>query len=191
MGHGMRTLSSTLLLAGALFASRALAQEPAFQPQGEVRFYSTGGMGSGASFDDTRIVGPDVNLTRREDGSWAGDIAGQDVNLVGGESRLSGPQVNLTFKQKSGKTDVEGLFYGQRVRISIDPKKLKGRYGSCSFDLSRGRGPPVYRGDVGCLHEGQRLPSAGKAGVELIGEAAGEKPPAVQLGLALVATLPR
>ncbi|WP_242342180.1 hypothetical protein [Anaeromyxobacter terrae] len=185
----MRTFPSILLL-GALAASPVVAQEPPFEAKGEVRFHASAGLGSGASFDETRIVGPAVNLTRREDGSWAGDIAGQDVSLYGGDTKLSGPNVNLSFKQKNGKTDVEGLFYGYRVRLSVDAKKIKGRYGSCSFDLTRG-GPPMYRGDVGCLRENQRLPIAGKAAIELIGEAASEKPPAPQLGLALVAILPR
>ena len=185
----MRT-APFLFVAAALAAAPVVAQETQFEPRGEVRFHASAGLGSGASFDETRIVGPAVNLTRREDGSWAGDIAGEDVSLYGGDTKLRGPNVNLTFKQKNGKTDVEGLFYGNRVRISVDAKKIKGRYGTCSFDLTR-RGPPMYRGDVGCMRQDERLPVAGKAAIELIGEAADEKPPGAQLGLALVAILPR
>jgi hypothetical protein len=185
----MRT-APFLFVAAALAAAPVFAQETQFEPKGEIRFHASAGLGSGASFDETRIVGPAVNLTRREDGSWAGDIAGEDVSLYGGDTKLRGPNVNLTFKQKNGKTDVEGLFYGNRVRISVDAKKIKGRYGTCSFDLTR-RGPPMYRGDVGCMRQDERLPVAGKAAIELIGEAAGEKPPGAQLGLALVAILPR
>lgn len=184
----MRT--ATTLLVAALSATPALAQEGPFEPTGEVRFHASAGLGSGASFDETRIVGPAVNLTRREDGSWAGDIAGQDVSLNVDRQRLSGPNVTLTFRQQGGRTEVEGLFYGERVRLSVDAKKLKGRYGRCSFDLTR-RGPPVYRGDVGCISQAARLPAAGKAAVELIGEAAAPVPPAAQVGLALVAILPR
>jgi hypothetical protein len=182
--------SSILLVAAALAAAPAVAQESPFEPTGEIRFHASAGLGSGASFDETRIVGPAVNLTRREDGSWAGDLAGQDVNLVGGETKLSGPNVNLTFKQKGGKTEVEGLFYGERVRLSVDAKKIKGRYGRCSFDLTR-KGPPIYRGDVGCMSQESRLPAAGKAAIELIGKAAADVPPGPQVGLAFVAILPR
>jgi hypothetical protein len=184
----MRT--AMMLIASALSATPALAQESPFEPTGEVRFHASAGLGSGASFDGTRIVGPAVNLTRREDGSWAGNISGQDVSLVGGEKKLSGPNVNLAFKQKDGKTEVEGLFYGERVRLSVDAKKIKGRYGRCSFDLTR-KGPPIYRGDVGCMSQEARLPVAGKAAIELLGEAAAEVPPAKQVGLAFVAILPR
>ena len=98
--------------------------------------------------------------------------------------------MNLTFKQKDGKTEVEGLFYGERVRLSVDAKKIKGRYGRCSFDLTR-KGPPIYRGDVGCMRQESRLPTAGKAAIELIGKAAADVPPGPQVGLALVAILPR
>lgn len=186
----MRTAPFLFVAAALAAAAPVVAQETPFEPKGEIRFHASAGLGSGASFDETRIVGPAVNLTRREDGSWAGDIAGEDVNLYGGDTKLTGPNVNLTFKQKNGKTDVEGLFYGNRVRISVDAKKIKGRYGTCSFDLTR-RGPPMYRGDVGCMRQDERLPVAGKAAIELIGEAADEKPPGAQLGLALVAILPR
>jgi hypothetical protein len=190
MGDPMRPRAAALLIA-AFASSHASAQEELpFEPTGEIRFHATSGLGSGASFDQYRIVGPAVNLTRREDGSWAGDIAGNDVSLAGNDSKLTGPNVNLTFRQKGGTTEVEGLFYGTRVRLAVDGKKIKGRYGTCSFDLKR-RGPPMYRGDVGCMRQETRLPIAGTAAVELIGEAASEKPPAAQVGLALVAILPR
>lgn len=216
MGDDMYARSVMLLLAAALAGPRAAAQDAAFEPTGEVRFHASGGLGSGASFDHHRIVGPSVNLTHLDRG-WAGNIAGQDVSLAASESRLSGPNVNLTFKQKSGKTEIEGLFYGERIRLSLDGKKMKGRYGTCSFDLERD-GPSLYRGEVGCMrgderrgfdaapqpvadevnarrlpgsNGGRSSPIAGIAAVELIGEAAGDAPPAVQLGLALVAILPR
>ncbi|WP_242342181.1 hypothetical protein [Anaeromyxobacter terrae] len=212
----MPARSVTLLLA-ALAGPPALAQDAPSKPTGEVRFHASGGLGSGATFDQDRIVGPTVNLTHSDRG-WAGNIAGQDVSLAGSKSKLSGPNVNLSFKQKSGKTEVEGLFYGSRVRLSVDGRKLKGRYGTCTFDLTRD-GPPMYSGNVGCIrgderrkdpwerpepvvdelhprrlqidsNESRSSPLSGTVAVELIGEAARDTPPAAQLGLALVAILP-
>ena len=99
--------------------------------------------------DAHRGTGREPPLARREDGSWAGDLA-QDDDLVGGETKLSGPNVNTTFKQKGGKTEVEGLFYGERVRLSVDTEEDQGPLRLGARSISR-KGPPIYRGDVGCM----------------------------------------
>ena len=111
------------------------------------------------------------------------------MNLVGGETKLSGPNVNLTFKQKGGKMEVEGLFYGERVRLSVDARDqgplrqvLVRSHAQGAADIPRGRG----------LHEpGVAAAAAGKASIELIGKAAADVPPGPQVGLAFVAILPR
>jgi hypothetical protein len=177
------------ILAVAL-AVPALAEETPFEATGEVRFLAYGASGSGASWSADRVVGPMVNMSRREDGGWAGDLLGRDLSLNLESGRLTGSNVNLQISQKGGRIDVEGLFYNQRVRISLDGKKLQGRMGDCSFDFARAKNGAVFRGDVGCMRPGQRMPASGKAGLELFGEAASENPPLPQLALALIATLP-
>jgi hypothetical protein len=130
-----------------------------------------------------------VNLTRRDDGTWAGDLGGRDLDLQGSEGRLTGSNVTLNYSQKDGRTEVEGLFFGTRIRLSLDAKKFKGRVGSCSLDFTRRGQSGIYRGDVGCLRAA-RLPNTGKARMELLGEAATPTPPLPQMAFALIAILP-
>jgi opacity protein-like surface antigen len=186
----MRALTSAALAATLLAAGAAAAQETPFEPTGEVRLLGYGSVGTGASFDDTRVVGPNVNLTRREDGTWGGDLAGQNVDLhFQGENRLMGPNVNITYSTRDGTTLVEGLFYGRRVRVEMGKKKLQGRLGACSLDLSR-RNVQTFFGDVGCSNPQRGLGTAGKATLTLLGVAASANPPLPQLALALFALLP-
>lgn len=168
-------------------AAPAAAQDVPFEPTGEIRMNGVSGFSS-VSFDQERIVGPVVNLTGREDGTWAGDLGGQDLDLHPVSGGLQAPNVTLKFRTKDGRTTVEGLYFGQRVRIELDAKKLSGRFGSCSMSLKR-KGAPVYSGDLGCLNAGARLPTAGRVWVELMGEAASSTPPLPQFALALLAVL--
>lgn len=174
------------LLLGALPAA---AQAPPFEPTGELRFLGYGSTGTSASFDGERLVGPTVNLTRREDGTWAGDLAGQNMDLEVSERRVRGPNVSLSLTQKAGRTEVEGIFFNQRFRASMDAKRLHGRFGECSFDLARKRGGR-FHGNYGCQRPGASFPSSAKATLSLLGTAADEAPPLPQFALALVAILP-
>lgn len=167
----------------------AAAQQPQFEPTGELRFHGYGSVGSSAAFDGRRVIGPTVNLTLREDGTWGGDLVGQNMDLEVSEKRVSGPNVSLSVSQKGGRTAVEGLFYNQQFRVTMDAKRLHGRFGECSFDLVRKKGG-AYQGDVGCLRRGATFPSASKATLSLIGTAADPAPPMPQFALALVAILP-
>jgi hypothetical protein len=185
----MLALKTAALAAALLAAVPSLAQEPPFEATGEVRFLGWGGTGSGAAFDAARIVGASVNLTRREDGSWAGDLAGQDLDLQITPKRASGPNVSINYETKDGKTLVEGLFFGRRIRIELDRKHLRGRLGACSLDLSR-KNPQYLSGEMGCMPAGRSVPQTSRATVQLIGEAGSDKPPMPQLALALVAILP-
>jgi hypothetical protein len=184
-----RAPAAALLLAGVLVVPAAAAgQDAPYEPTGEVRL-AGGGVGSGASFDMDRIVGPDVNLTRRDDGSWGGDLGGQDLDLQPIKDGLQAPNVTLKFSSRDGKTRIEGLYFGVRVRFDIDRKKLEGRFGGCSMALQR-KGPPVYRGEMGCLLAGERLPRTSQVSLELIGEAGAVPPPLPQFMFALLAVLP-
>jgi len=187
----MRTVPFVIALAAALLAGpRAAAQDsPPFEPTGELQFYGWGPAGSGASFDGKRLVGSTVNLTRRDDGTWAGDLVGQNMNLKISQERITGANVNLHFTQKGGRTGVEGLFFGARVRLELDGKRFRGRFGACSLDLRR-KARAFFHGDVGCQRANADFPASGKASLKLIGEAAEERPPLPQFALALLAILP-
>ncbi len=166
------------------------AQDKApFEATGEIRLHGYGTVGSSAAYDADRLVGPSVNLTRREDGTWAGDLAGQDMDLEISEGRVSGPNVSLTVSRKAGRTEVEGIFFNRRFRVSLDAKRLQGRFGECSFDLVRKRGG-AYQGDLGCLRARSAFPATTRATLSLFGSAADAAPPMPQFALALVAILP-
>jgi hypothetical protein len=180
----VRVAAAALL---ALLAVSALAQSPEYEPTGEVRFRA-GGLGGGTSFSGDRVVGPNVNMTRREDGGWAGDLLGQNLDLHLDKDRLTGPNVNLGFSQKGDAVSIEGLFFGRRVRIDFDRKRLQGRMGACSLDMRHLKTAAIFRGSFGCVRGGG-MPASGIGDLQLYGDAAAEKPPLPQLTLALVATL--
>jgi hypothetical protein len=185
MTRSVRAAAAALL---AVLAPSALAQSPEYEPTGEIRFRA-GGLGGGASFSADRVVGANVNMTRRDDGGWAGDLLGRDLDLHLDSDRLTGPNVNLGFSQKGDAVSIEGLFFGQRVRLQLDLKKAQGRMGGCSLDMKHLKAAPVYRGSFGCMGANARFPTSGIADLQFYGDAAAEKPPLPQLTLALVATL--
>jgi hypothetical protein len=182
----MCTLRAMTAAAALLAAPAALA----FDPTGAVSFQAPGA-GAGANFDGERVVGPNVNLSREEEGAgWAGDLSGANMALEVSPTRLRGASVSLTVERKPGELKVEGLFFGQRVRLELTGKAFTGRYGSCSFDLVVApKTPGLYRGDVGCMKRGV-TPATGKAGRRRAGDAAGAEPPLPQTVLALLAVLP-
>jgi len=187
----MRSLPSARSLVVATFLAAPLAgaaQSPDFQASGEVFFLGWGGIGNGVSYSDDRIVGPNVNLTRRDDGGWAGDLLGQNVDLVVTATRLSAPNFDVHIERKVDQLIVRGIVFGQRFSIEMTPKELSGRSGNCSFDLSR-RQPGVLRGGVGCTDPRSPLPSTGTAMLKLAGDAAAREPLLPQLALALIAAL--
>jgi hypothetical protein len=178
------SLLSAGLLAGLLAAPRAQA----FEPLGELNFTVSGLSGGGATFDRERVVGPIVNMSIQEAGGWAGDLGHKDMELEVSPTRLFGAGVSLVLAQKDGALTVEGLFFGQRVRLDLNQKTFTGRYGTCSFDLKRAR-PGLYVGDVGCLKR-DGFPATGKATFKLTGQAGQPDAPLPQLPLALLAVLP-
>lgn len=182
-----------LALAAALLAAIALPaaaqQEAPFEATGELRFHGYGSIGTSAAFDAHRLIGPTVNLTRRDDGTWGGDLAGQNMDLTVTPDRVSGPNVNLLLSRKGDRTEVEGLFFNTRFRVSMSGKRLHGRFGDCSFDMTRRR-DGSFNGEVGCIRRGATFPVTTRATLSFIGQAAEPAPPQPQFALALLAVLP-
>jgi hypothetical protein len=129
-----------------------------------------------------------VNLTRREGGGWAGDIAGQNVSLEVSDRRVSGANVDLHLVAEAGKRTVRGNFFGQRLWLEYSGKKLSGRFGDCSLSLQQRRAG-VLEGDVGCIERAGTLPRTAHAILQLAGDAARPEPPMPQFALALLALL--
>ncbi|HET9554570.1 MAG TPA: hypothetical protein VFP50_16515 [Anaeromyxobacteraceae bacterium] len=181
----MTALRTLAVLAALSAAPRAAL---AFEPTGELTFNAGGLSAGGAAFDGERVVGPSVNVSRQESGGWAGDLSGANMELAVSASRLSGAGVSLALEQRPNALKVEGLFFGQRVRLALDEKKFVGRYGRCSFELTR-KAPGIYRGDLGCMRTGS-FPSTARVVFRLTGQAADATPPLPQMILALLAVLP-
>jgi len=215
----MRPLIAVPVLAASLLACAA-PQKPApeaatppvedegrdFQASGEIFFLSPGGTGTSAAFDDRRIVGPSVNLTRDEEGTWGGGLAGQDVLLAIAPDRITGAGVDLHVERKGDATSLRGIWFQRRVSLEFTPKNVTGRAGAtCSVDVER-KAPGVYQGSVGCLVQqplrtqlfagGSISPPrqaqivATHATLRLAGDAASPSPPMPQFALALLAVLP-
>ncbi len=130
-----------------------------------------------------------MNVARRADGTWGGDVFGQNLDLQMSPSRLTGPNVSIAYAIKDGRTIIEGLFFGQRIRLELDGKRLHGKVGACSLDLSR-KSPQLFQGNVGCIPSGRTPPRISRANLQLLGAAGNDPPPMPQLALALVAILP-
>jgi len=168
----------------------AQADEP-FDATGEIRLRTSGGQTASAAFNTSRVVGPFVNVTRREDGTWGGDLLGQDLDLhsvEGKDQKVTGTNFLLVQRQSGDRTEVEGLLNGIRFRASLDAKQITAKFGDCSMDLSR-KGS-IYRGTVGCIQPSSTLPRTDRIQLELLGEAGATMPPFPQFGIALVAVLP-
>jgi hypothetical protein len=178
----------SLPLALALLASCAtggatavipLSPVPADPPDPE--FVSTGEVQLGersAAFDDWRVVGPNVNMVRRPDGSWAGSIFRQDVSLSAGEGSLLGADASLHFVRWGGEVIVRGTIAGRKVQARLIPGEgVLTRAGIlCRLDVNV----------VDCRTASHDFTH----GVELRGRAARTSDPLMpQLGLALLAAL--
>jgi len=182
----MSRLPTVLSLAVAsLLARPALA----FDPSGEILFVARGAPSAGASYDAERLVGATVNMARRDDGGWAGDLGGQSIDLEVSDTRLTGANVDLHVDRSNDKTTVRGTYFGQRISLELGPRTVSGRVGACSLDLTRKR-PGYYEGDLGCVARGVAMPTVAKATLKLAGDAAAMHPPMPQFALALISVLP-
>jgi hypothetical protein len=156
-----------------------------FRASGEI----LSSIGKSAAFDQWRVVGPRVNLTRNADGSWDGTagprMSGFHLDARPGE--LHGPNLSLSIqKMADGFVEVGGLFFEERYWIRISPAKLIGntRGGQCSFEFKRAS-PSLFVGDVACGMQITRV------SIELRGDAARVEDPVLpQVALALVAVMP-
>jgi hypothetical protein len=89
----------------------APAAEAAYVPAGEIRLRLS------ASYDATRVRGPNTNLSLASDGRWAGSIAGRPVRLEVTPTRISGAGVTLTVTREPERLTVQGTSNGARVRV--------------------------------------------------------------------------
>lgn len=114
-------------------AAEAPTSKPGFTPQGE--FTST--RGYSASFDETRVVGPRVEVSQRDDGTWAGVLLGNPVTVTLEGQRLVGPNFEFTWTQTENGLDGRGVVRGQLVRVTVDEENLYIRNGAQNWSLQK------------------------------------------------------
>jgi hypothetical protein len=112
-------------------APAAPAPEADYVPSGEVRIRLS------ASYDATRVRGPNTNLTLASDGRWAGRIAGQSTRLQVTPTRITGAGVTLNVTSEPDRLTVQGTAAGARVRIVATKNSIDATAGKRSFNATR------------------------------------------------------
>lgn len=117
-----------------------------FQPTGEV--LST--RGTSVAFNDDRILGPEINLTRRPDGTWAGTINDTLVDIRVRDGGLHGIHMDLHWEPIAGGFKAQGLIGERIVRVQLDEKWLEVQNGRASASLWR-TGPGSFEDTRGAM----------------------------------------
>jgi hypothetical protein len=162
---------------------------PVFKATGEV-FFDAQGSGTSVSFNDFRMVGPRVNMTRADDGGWRGNVGDREMILKVQPGRITGDGVDLYVVKKPGAVpavSIQGMYFQRQVWFTLKAGEIQGTTdgGTCSFDLNPAKAPGFWTGGVGC---GGNIRMGT---LQLTGSAANlGEPPMPQLVLALIAVLP-
>jgi hypothetical protein len=143
-----------------------------FRADGSVQYHDRS-----ASFGVDRVVGPFANVSRRTDGSWAGEIAGLNVDVkVYGPDRIAGLNLEMNVQRQPTKLVIAGLFGHGNYRFEISREEVIIRLPGNRAATLKAVGPGRY-GQSGIL--------------QLIGDANSLDAQMPQLGLTLLAALVR
>jgi hypothetical protein len=178
-GRALPLAASLALACAAGQAQLPLPLTPVPDEEPGAEFLATGEVltrDRSASFDDWRVVGPQVNIVRRDDGTWAGTLLGQNLIARPGPGSLSGSGVNLHFVRWGGDIVVRGTLGTRSVNVRVRPgpglQTPSGMF--CRFQ--------------GNFIDCEKEPASVDPGAELRGQAARlDEPVMPQLGIALVA----
>ncbi len=154
-----------------------------FEPLGEIIF-ATPSRRTITAFDDSKVIGPGVSLTRNSDGSWSGWLQGRAVQLEAHSGRVDGATLSLNIEERDdGGVEIRGHWSvnrkSEQLYLRVTPGELfaRGSTGSQSLFL-KARGVSRYGGEF-----------FGDYAVELNGAAALPHPREPQFALALLGTL--
>ena len=110
-----------------------------FSPKGEVTWKDLTGVSPPrrVSFDDWRVQGPSVSLTRSSDGRWVGRARGKDVAFTAVAGKVSGGDTDLAVTMgEKGEIVVEGLWGGKRVRLVLAKDRVSGALPGGPIDMT-------------------------------------------------------
>lgn len=156
------------LVAGALLlggCATAQMYNGPFVPNGGIK----GNIGS-ASYSAHAVRGPRINIARRSDGSWAGELKGQAIDVSVHGDRVVGVNTHMKIEKKPHLLTITGQFNGRMFRFEVTPVHLMARTDTHSRDLP-------LTGPAGHYSE-----------VTFTGNAVGENRPEPQFAFALLST---
>jgi len=94
--------------------------------------------GSGsASYTASRVVGPTINFTESEKGTWKGRIRDFDGILEVTEKRISGANFHLVMDRDGEEWVCQGTWDGKRVRIAFAKDGLTVRIQNRFAEMTR------------------------------------------------------
>ncbi len=160
---------SGLLLAcqhGSTAGAVGPEKSTAFEPTGTIVF-----MRGSASFDANRVAGPRINVTKRSDGTWAGTLDEQSVDVTVTGNRIVGAFMTLSWEQSSNGVLITGQWLGRILRFQVTPEQVLVRTPNRSLTLNK-------------KAEGEYGPGGE---LRLTGEARVLNPPMPQFGFAMAA----
>jgi hypothetical protein len=170
----------TALAAVWLVVLTAAPAARAADPNGYAPTGSVASNGNVTTFSDDRVVSPVANLSRRPDGSWAGELAGRPIDVAVTADGIRGVEVNLSITAEKDETQVAGLVFGRPFRLDLRKDRIDVRYDRVVQQHTRQKD--------GTWHPlSMQTPYA----LELKGQAAAPSPPLPQLVLSFIANVSR
>jgi len=138
------------------------------------------------SFDDDRVIGPSVNMSRNPDGTWSGWLQGRAVQLTvdAREKSIDGAALSIKVEELSGSgVEIRGHWsFGVRAEqlyVRVTPKDLFSRGATGFPSLFLGASAPGSYKDT----------TGGSFAVELMGSATLPHPPQPQFTFAILGAL--
>jgi len=107
--------------------------------------------GASAAWDARSVRGPAVNLALTDEGLWGGTLRNRPVLLRARGGRITGEGVNVFVTQEGPVVHVQGMWFGNLLRIDVSPTTLSASptNGVCSMELALAR-DGYWRGFGGC-----------------------------------------
>jgi hypothetical protein len=165
MSLRLAALGSLLLLSCAA-GPKPMEAPREFAKKGEVDFLE-----GSASWDENQVLGPLISVSRRGDGSWAGRLNNQIVDVNVYPTRAAGAFLTMNWDQQPNQTVITAQWVGRLHRFEIYPDRVLYRGPTRSFTLQ-------HQSDW----------SFGPGGeLKFQGQARDKRPPMPQFGLALLA----
>ncbi len=163
-------LMLVVVMTGCATTPEGPAMPAEYKPTGEVVLIR-----NQATFDAWRVMNPGCNMRKRGDGSWAGTIQGQTVDVNVYENRISGVGMVFTREIKDNRIIITGQFNSQIVRFELDGEKAMIRFPGQSYTLN------------GHLEEPGKFTWGQNAELQFKGDAAQAVPPWPQIAFAMLA----